>query len=183
VRGFALRIAKCIATVSSETFHAECRTNASHFTRTRKMPLTTLVLTTLFRKGRSLRIELKDFAEKLKSPAISKAGYLKQRLKLNPSSFLCLARFHAKQFYRAGPNIKTFKGHLVLACDGGDLNIPSTPENIKKFHNASKKKGRPRPQAGISCMFDVLNRQICDASISYTKASERVEALSHIKKR
>jgi hypothetical protein len=155
----------------------------SHFTRTRKMPLSKLILTTLFRKGRSLKIELKDFAAKFRQPKISKPGYLKQRMKLNPQSFLEVARFHAKQFYKDKTNVKTYKGHLVLSCDGSDLNVPSTTENKEKFHESTKRGHYPRPQAGISCLFDVLNRQICDCAVSYTKTSERAEAISHIKKR
>lgn len=79
--------------------------------------------------------------------------------------------------------IKTYKGYLILACDGSDLNILSTPENREKFHQSSKNGNYPRPQAGISCLFDVLNRQVCDCAVSYNKTSERYEALSHIKKR
>jgi hypothetical protein len=146
------------------------------------MPLAILVLTTLFRKGRSLKIELKDFSVKFKVPIISKVAYHKQRMKLNPLCYYELARQYAKLFYRSNTNTKTFKGCLVLACDGGDLNLPSTPENLEKFHNSSVRKGRPRPQAGISCLFDVLNRQICDTVITENKIGERSSALLHIKK-
>jgi hypothetical protein len=104
-------------------------------------------------------------------------------MKLNPLCYYELSRRYAKLFYRSNANVKTFKEHLVLACDGGDLNVPSTPENMEKFHNSSKRKGRPRPQAGISCLFDVLNRQICDTIITESKISERSSAILHIKKR
>ena len=59
------------------------------------------ILTVLFRKGRTLHMELRGFKKifALKE-AISKVGYLKQRLKLNPAAFLELARYHAKNFYR-----------------------------------------------------------------------------------
>ena len=65
----------------------------THFTRKRKMPLDNLMLTVLFRKGRTLHMELRGFKKifSLKE-AISKVGYLKQRLKLNPAAFLELAR-------------------------------------------------------------------------------------------
>jgi hypothetical protein len=170
--------------MGSSEFIKRCRLlKESHFTRNRKMPLYKVILTTLFRKGRSLKIELKDFCKKLKAPEISKVGYLKQRMKLNPKSFLEVARFHAKQFYRDKSLVKTYKGHLILACDGSALNVPSTPENKEKFHESSKRGHYPRPQAGFSCLFDVMNRQICDCAVSYNKTSERSEALWHIKKR
>jgi hypothetical protein len=96
--------------IGSEDFQNGCRfLKHSHFTRNRKMPLHKLILTTLFRKGRSLKIELKEFSIRLKRNEISKVGYLKQRMKLNPQSFLEVARFHAKQFYRDGIRVKQCK--------------------------------------------------------------------------
>lgn len=184
MRGFVLRLMNIKGIITTEKFKALCRfKNPMHFTRSRKMPLAILVLTTLFRKGRSLKMELKDFAAKFKVPIISKVAYHKQRMKLNPLCYYELARRYAKLFYTSSANVKTFKGYLLLACDGGDINVPSTPENIEKFHNSSKRQSRPRPQAGISCLFDVLNRQICDTVISECKISERSAAFLHIKKR
>ena len=184
MRGFTKRRMHLKGIVATEAFKTLCRfKNPMHFTRNRKMTLAILVLTVLFRKGRSLKVELKDFAAKFKSPIISKVAYHKQRMKLNPLCYYELFRYCARLFYKSSSNIKTFKEHLILACDGGDLNVPSTPENIEIFHNSSKRQSRPRPQAGISCLFDVLNRQICDAMITEGKISERSSALLHIKKR
>lgn len=184
MRNSTTRLTHLLKLMASGSFQNKCRfLKTSHFTRKRKMPLHKLILTTLFRKGRSLKIELKEFSAKLGKVEISKVGYLKQRLKLNPVSFLELARFYANQFYKDRMQLKTYKGHLVLACDGSDLNIPSTPENRELFHESSKHGHYPRPQAGFSCLFDVLNRQICDCTVSHTKTSERAEALAHIKKR
>lgn len=184
MRNSSYRLKKDIELMSSESFQNRCRLlKPTHFTRNRKMPLGKLILTTLFRKGRSLKIELKEFSKRLKNTEISKVGYLKQRMKLNPQVFLETARFHAKQFYESNIMLKKYKGYLVFACDGSDINIPSTPENKEKFHNSTKHGYYPRPQSGFSCLFDVLNRQICDCAVSYNKTSERTEALSHIKKR
>lgn len=183
MRNSSQRLKADIKLMESKKFQDNCRLlKQSHFTRNRKMPLYKLILTTLFRKGRSLKIELKEFASRLGNSEISKVGYLKQRMKLNPYSFLEIARFHSKQFYKDKIRVKTYKGHLILACDGSDLNVPSTLENKEKFHNSSKRGGYPRPQAGISCLFDVLNHQVCDCVVSYNKTSERAEAISHIKK-
>lgn len=177
------RLEKDIKFMSTENFKNSCRLKkTTHFTRKRKMPLTKLISTTLFRKGRSLKIELKEFFKKFKTQQISKPGYLKQRLKLNPLAFLDVARFHAKQFYESSKIIKRYKGHLVFACDGADLNVPSTIENNELFQNSARYKYLPRPQAGFSCLFDVLNRQICDCTVTFNKLNERQEFLLHIKK-
>jgi hypothetical protein len=101
--------------MASERFQNVCRLKRAHFTRKRKMPLQKLILTTLFRKGRSLKIGLKEFSAKLEKVEISKVGYLKQRLKLNPISFLELARFYAKQFYKDRIRVKTYKAIQKLS--------------------------------------------------------------------
>ena len=184
MRNSTYRLKKDIELMGSQSFQNRCRyLKRWHFTRNRKMPLGKLILTTLFRKGRSLKIELKEFSKRLKNTEISKVGYLKQRMKLNPQAFLEVAQFHAKQFYKDKIKLRKYKGYLIFACDGSDMNIPSTPENRRKFHDSTKHGKYPHPQAGFSCIFDVLNRQICDCAVSYNKTSERIEALLHIKKR
>ena len=95
---------------------------------------------------------------------------------------VAVARFHALQYYKDKVKLKTYKGYLVLACDGSDLNISSTPKTKEVFHDGSKHGHYPRPQIGFSCLFNVVNRQICDCAVSYNKVSERTEAISHIKK-
>ena len=79
-----------------------CRnSNKRHFTRKRKMPLKNLLLSIPFRKGKTLYFELKYFKEIFSmSSTISKAGYLKQRQKLNPIAFLELLDFIQKIFTR-----------------------------------------------------------------------------------
>ena len=74
-------------------FQDFCRNGHSlSFIRNRKMPLTDLLF-------------------------ISKPGYLKQRMKLNPLAFYELYRYHNRNFY-AEPGFSTFQGYLVLAVDG-----------------------------------------------------------------
>ena len=129
MRNSSPRLTRLLKLMASEGFQNKCRfLKISHFTRKRKMPLHKLLLTTLFRKGRSLKIELKEFSAKLGKVEISKVGYLKQRIKLNPMSFLELARFYAKQFYKDRMRVKTYKGHLVGNCQDN-----RTPKFAVKF--------------------------------------------------
>ena len=79
-----------IEKMSSDEFKAFCRLgNKNHFTRIRKMPLQDLLFTMINRKGLTLALELRNYM-KLAHPgvSISKPGYLKQRMKLNPDAFL-----------------------------------------------------------------------------------------------
>ncbi|PZW92773.1 hypothetical protein C7439_13036, partial [Lachnoanaerobaculum umeaense] len=64
---------------------------------------------------------------------ISKPGYLKQRMKLNPDAFKFLYQEHNKNFYQDEEvELYTYKGFLILAADGSDINIPTTDETIEK---------------------------------------------------
>ena len=84
-----------IEKMNSNEFRAFCRSgNQNHFTRTRKMPLQDLLFTMINRKGLTLALELRNYM-KLAHPgvSISKPGYLKQRMKLNPDAFLELYKY------------------------------------------------------------------------------------------
>lgn len=79
-------------------------------------------------------MELRSFKKLLAlKDTISKVGYLKQRLKLNPVAFLGLARHHAENFYKDTPMVKKKNGYLVLAADGSAMNIPTTEENLTTY--------------------------------------------------
>lgn len=155
----------------------------SHFTRNRKLPLHRLLLSILSRKGRTLTMEIRSFIKSIKSKiSISKPGYLKQRQKLNPEVFLELSDFHVRNFYQDTTMVQRLKGYLILAVDGSSVNVPNTVQNVELYGNASHKNAKPQAQAGISCLFDVLNKMIIDCTINKWKFSERNQALLHIDK-
>ncbi|HSW35824.1 MAG TPA: hypothetical protein VLH18_04380 [Candidatus Limnocylindrales bacterium] len=111
---------------------------------------------------------------------ISKAGYLKQRLKLNPFAFLALARHHAKSFYQDPEMVKKKTNYLIWAADGSAINFPTTCENLAVYGNFSRKKVKPQAQLSISCLYDTLNRMIIDCSINRWKFGEREQARIHM---
>lgn len=126
-------------------------------------------------------MELRSFKKILTlEDSISKVGYLKQRLKLNPVAFLALARHHAANFYKDSSMVKKKNGYLILATDGSAINIPTTEENLSTYGNASKKNVKPQAQLGISSLYDTINRMIIDCGINRWKFSEREQALLHI---
>ena len=150
-----------IEKMSSDEFKAFCRLgNKNHFTRIRKMPLQDLLFTMINRKGLTLALELRNYM-KLAHPgvSISKPGYLKQRMKLNPDAFLELYKYHNRNFY-ADSTFSTYKNHLILAADGSDINIPTTTETLKLYGSASRKNTKPQAQIGLGCIYDVMNRMI-----------------------
>ena len=162
-----------IEKMSSDEFKAFCRLgNKNHFTRIRKMPLQDLLFTMINRKGLTLALELRNYM-KLAHPgvSISKPGYLKQRMKLNPDAFLELYKYHNRNFY-ADSTFSTYKNHLILAADGSDINIPTTTETLKLYGSASRKNTKPQAQIGLGCIYDVMNRMILESDCNKVKFDE-----------
>ena len=136
------------------------------------MPLTDLLFTMLNRKGITLSLELRNYM-KTAHPGmeISKPGYLKQRMKLNPLAFYELYRHHNRNFY-AEPGFSTFQGYLVLAADGSGINIPTTGETLKEFGTSSRKGTKPQAAIGLGCLYDVMNRMILESDCCRCKFDE-----------
>jgi hypothetical protein len=170
---------KDITAVKSDDFASLCRLKSHYFTRRRKLPPGPLLLSVLARRGRSLALEVRDlYKASVIQGGISVAGYLKQRLKLNPAALLFLARHHAAHFYQDSDATVTYKGHLLLAIDGSTANVPTTPETLEIYGNTSS-HGRPQAMCGLSCVFDVLNRQIVDLTITRGSFDERGQVPLH----
>ena len=85
--------------IKSDEYASVCRIAENTFIRNRKMPLQDLLLSMINRKGLTLTLELRNYM-KTAHPGteISKPGYLKQRMKLNPDVFLDLYHYHNKTF-------------------------------------------------------------------------------------
>ena len=146
--------------------------NPSSFIRNRKMPLADLLFTMLNRRGITLNLELRNYM-KIAHPGmeISKPGYLKQRMKLNPLAFYELYRHHNRNFY-AESGFSTFQGYLVLASDGSGINIPTTRETLEEFGTSSRKGTKPQASIGLVCLYDVMNRMILESDCCKCKFDE-----------
>ena len=161
------RIRSDISRIHSDNFTEICRNGKSNvFVRNRKMPLDNPAFSMINRKGLTLKLELRGYMN-ISHPGIqiSKPGYLKQRMKLNPEAFVDLYQFHNRNFYSdPDTELYTYNGFLVLAVDGFDINIPTTRETLETYGNASKRNGKPCAQIGLGCLYDALNRMILEAS-------------------
>lgn len=185
MRKSGTRIRSDIGRIHSDGFADVCRNGKRNvFVRNRKMPLEDLAFSMINRKGLTLKLELRGYMN-ISHPGIqiSKPGYLKQRMKLNPEAFIDLYQFHNRNFYSdPDAELYTFHGFLVLAVDGSDINIPTTPETIAMFGDAAVRGGKPCAQIGLGCLYDALNRMILDASCSRIKFNEMAVAEAQIKK-
>ena len=177
------RIKGDVNRIHSDMFADICRNgNPCAFTRTRKMPYDDLAFSMINRKGLTLTMELRGFM-KISHPGenISKPGYLKQRMKLNPYAFVDLYQFHNKNFYQdPEAELYTLNGFLVLAVDGSNVNVPTTPETIEAYGTSSRKGTKPQASLGLACLYDALNRMIIDASLHRHKFNEMAAAEAQI---
>ena len=95
------RLLKDQNTILSDSFLEVCRDGKTNtLVRRRKMPIEDLVYSMINRKGLTLKLELRNYM-KITHPevVISKPGYLKQRMKLNPEAFKVLYSNFAHKFY------------------------------------------------------------------------------------
>ena len=162
-----------ISLIHQDEFYDFCRNgNPASFIRNRKMPLTDLMFTMINRRGITLSLELRNYM-KTAHPGmeISKPGYLKQRMKLNPLAFYELYRHHNRNFY-ADPGFSHFHGYLVLAADGSGINIPTTRETLDTFGTSSRKGTKPQASIGLGCLYDVMNRMILESDCCKCKFDE-----------
>ena len=173
--------------ICSEIFADMCRGDkANVFIRNRKMPVNDLVFSMINRKGLTLKMELRGYMN-ISHPGtqISKPGYLKQRMKLNPEAIKFLYQFHNRNFYEdPEAELYTFNGYLVLAADGSNLNVPTTPETLEVFGTSSSKGKTKQAALGLACLYDALNRMIIDSTINRVKFNEMAiaeEQLSHVR--
>ncbi len=170
-----------ISYIHQAPFGDVCRNaKPSSFTRVRKMPLHDFLFTMINRRGITLSLELRNYM-KIAHPGseISKPGYLKQRMKLNPLAFYELYRYHNRNFY-ADPGFSTFQGHLILAADGSGINIPTTEETLETFGTSSRKGTKPQASIGLGCLYDVMNRMVLESDCCRCKFDEMALAEEQI---
>ena len=171
--GASERIGRDLELVGSGEFAAACRRSPRDFTRRRKMPHDALVESIVCRKGRTLRIELRELGKELgmESP-ISAPGYLKQREKLDPAALAILMRHHAAQVYADG-DAPTFRGMHVLAIDGSTANVPTNAATVAAYGGSSAKHGKVQAFCGLSAVYDVIARQVVGLEVTTGGFDER----------
>lgn len=165
------------AEVRGEWFAAMCRRRPQDFTRRRKMGCDDVFRAIIARKGRSLKIELRELGKERGMPHISAPGLLKAREKLDPGAIAHMTTRHASRVYDDG-DFRTASGFVLLAVDGSSAVVPTNPETLAAYGNASG-SGRPRAVCGLSCLYDVVNRQVLDLEVCRGGFDERSMVMGH----
>jgi len=167
----------------SEDFKEKHRMQEKDFTRKRKLGFTEVSVMILKGMKRGLHAGITEFLEGTKTEVeeYSKAAFCKARQRINPSAFEELFRTTVTDFYST-PGYKTFNGYRVCAIDGSDINLPNTKELLEIYGSEPFAQGCTQVQSMVSCLYDVLNHVIFDATMNHYQSNERKLALAHLER-
>lgn len=152
--------------IDYKDIYFECPETA--FSRTQKISLWDTMLFPMVADNNTTAIELLDFFQKDALPSQAAMSYRRDQLK--PSAYKTVF----DDFTSKIPSKKTFRGLLVIACDGTRINTPYNPKDQDSF--VEHIKGRKGfNQYHLTTCYDVLNEKFTDAVIqSYHSMNEKL---------
>lgn len=160
--------------IKTENFLELAKFQDTSFSRLRKLSLEDTILSTLSRKGKTLKMDVRNyFIGRNRDISMTRQGYTKQRLNLNPESFKFLNSKHVEHIYTYEDELETKKGYFVFAVDGSDILLPTTPTTLAIYGNTSRKGVKEVAQGSLSCIYDVFNKINLQACFNRNKYSER----------
>ncbi len=170
--------------INSHEFLQKHRFLEKHFQRNRLLSFPKLIHYFLSLPKGSYQDELDHFYKNMLhldcfKRIVSKAALCKARKKLKHEAFIELNR-EANHFFHKNMSPERWRGFNLLAIDGSTLALPDEKEIADHFGALKPEKGKPRPMARISQMFDVINKVTTDAVISPLKTGERQLAANHL---
>jgi hypothetical protein len=135
----------------------------SHFTRERKLPMSSVLRLLLKFSGKSLQSELSAYFSPPKTTyqrIPTKSAFSQQRQKLLWEG--CYSLF--RTFTDSLPCLKRFDGYQLLACDGSSVCIPRN-ENEEQYSIVTREEYKSFNMLHINGLFDILNRIYVDAIV------------------
>eukprot|EP01008_Symbiontida_sp_HLA12_P002632 NODE_56_length_1541_cov_18.383639_g53_i0.p1 GENE.NODE_56_length_1541_cov_18.383639_g53_i0~~NODE_56_length_1541_cov_18.383639_g53_i0.p1 ORF type:complete len:479 (+),score=104.28 NODE_56_length_1541_cov_18.383639_g53_i0:37-1473(+) len=169
--------------INSNNFLQKHRFSKKDFQRNRLLPFPTLIHYFLSLPKGSYQDELDRFYKTMLhldgfERMVSKEALCKARKKLKHEAFIELNRL-SNHFFYENMSPETWRGFNLLAIDGSTLALPDEKEIADHFGVLKPAKGKPRPMARISQMFDVINKNTIHAVISPLENGERELAADH----
>jgi hypothetical protein len=167
--------------IANDSILEIARLNPKDFTRLRKMGAREIIYYCLNKKGLCTNMETNNYFSKIKKDtSISAQSLFDQRMKLSPLVFKDLNEKYLSAFYSGYPDeVKLFKGYVLLAIDGSDIEIPNTRACINNYGLAGNSKSGVA-RASISICYDLLNHYILDGVVCKFRTSEIGMAMKHI---
>jgi hypothetical protein len=169
--------------VNSEKTKEKWRLKVTAFTRKSDMNFQNLIRFMLNRRGLTLEMEIDNFKEIMGENwnMVTKSAICQQRKYLNPEAFKDLTQDYIINTYDEGHDYEEYKGYLVFAIDGMNIEIPNTEELRKEYGEAKGPEGqRTVARATTSCIYDVVNNMVIDSQIDKYRTSERELAKRNI---
>ena len=171
--------------IQSKELKEKWRKTITDFTRKRKMDFEKLIHYILNKKGLSTNMEINNFFNKIDEDTdMSAQALFDQRLKLKPEVFVELNEEYLKGFYSEyrETDVRNYKGYILKAIDGTDIEIPNTEKSKDTFGRVKAKEGESIPRTSVSMCYDVLNGYIIDVIPEKYRANEIYMAKRHMRK-
>lgn len=182
-RIFARMTSQLTTIINSEEYMKKAKRNEKDFSRNRKLSFTDYIVLLLRCSKRSLQSGLNEFCREAKAckTEYSKQAFSKGRDRIRPEAIKELFEETVTEFYKAA-EYKTLKGYRISAIDGTDYNLPCNEQLLEEFGSENYAGNLICVQALGSCLYDVLNHYLIDASIGRYDENERVHAKAHLEK-
>ncbi|MEG1015277.1 MAG: IS4 family transposase [Citrobacter sp.] len=169
------------ARINDKEFEGRSKVKKQAFTRRRKMGFAETTLFIMRGVKKSLQVALHEFLDELKREGdnYSKQAFSARRQFIKPEAFQELFNATTAKFYEMNGHQKYGK-YVLLAIDGSKCDLPCSDELMEKYGAQESSGGQV--QCLVSCMYDVLNGTVVDATLSAHDANEREEAKKHIER-
>ena len=164
--------------IKSKEFKEKHRTSEKHFTRSRKMGFSDIVIFLLNLVKKTVQIELDKHMEiQEHRESISQQAFSKARQHISPEAFKEILEMSQKEAMESS-EMKKHKGFRLFGVDASLINLEFTKELTKHFGIIQNKGCKAR--ASILC--ELNDGIIIDAQLEKFAVGERQLALRHIKK-
>ncbi len=136
----------------------------NYFSRSRKLPLKTLIEYILFMGANSIKDELYDLTDYSATPTSS--AFVQQRGKLLSDAFRYIFESFNEKTYSSKD--KLFKGYRLLAIDGSSVPISHNPDDENTYIRQVTKNGTPAKGHNafhLTASYDLLDHTYDDVVI------------------
>lgn len=141
------------------------------FSRTRKLPLQTVLLMLVGMGGGSLAKELYEwFGYSTETATVS--AFIQQREKIRPEALAMVFR----EFVKATVPDTFFDGYRLLAVDGSDLRLPANPHDEFSVIEHTE-GGKHYNLVHLNAMYDLMSKVYVDAEMQGKKGMNEHRAL------
>ena len=143
------------------------------FQRHTKLTLRVMFWLITSRIVRSLPVALDAFFSMLGLPSPTKSAFSMKRTVITSGLFRSMSESVVKTFYGSGV-AKTWRGHILLACDGSRVSLPDVKELGDHFGRYRSNRGEILYPSAKACVFqDTLNNITVLASLETKDKDER----------